>query len=266
MIPFREILHPDTSSSLLLVLAKRLSYESKGQNRSTVENSLHLALQVLQTRKLGTTTERELQRLIRHVRRRSDKCYCDEANSQEVVGVPSSVLNDTGNRLHIYGYEVRRLFHRWQHSATSLDWPDYLASRTDSREKRRLRRNAVKYLSADEAKRYIASFHHGRIVRSNGRRYRAGRWMYVLDQTGKYLYLGWKKRGYFHHSSFVAGAPVLCAGFITFDRTGEIRQISLHSGHYKPDMRQGEMLLDFLADKSRLGPDIKHIKMIQFEE
>ena len=66
-----------------------------------------------------------------------------------------------------------------------------------------------------------------------------GEYIFVLDQTNTNLYVAKKVKGYFHHSSFVAGAPVTCAGMLEL-RSGEIYDVYLFSGHYKPTKEDGE--------------------------
>ena len=53
--------------------------------------------------------------------------------------------------------------------------------------------------------------------------------MFVLDQTGQDLFVAKKRKGRFHHTSFVRGEPVQSAGFITFDKNG---RITFHTEHF----------------------------------
>lgn len=55
---------------------------------------------------------------------------------------------------------------------------------------------------------------------------------YVIDLEGN-LYINPHKVGQYHHSSFIGGKKVLCAGMIKVI-DGKIRNINTNSGHYKP--------------------------------
>ena len=57
--------------------------------------------------------------------------------------------------------------------------------------------------------------------------------LFAMDNM-EFLYLGPPKlAGTFHHSSFLSGKPVLCAGEIAVDQ-GKITKVSNSSGHYRP--------------------------------
>ncbi|KAK9760404.1 hypothetical protein K7432_015592 [Basidiobolus ranarum] len=53
------------------------------------------------------------------------------------------------------------------------------------------------------------------------------------------VYMGRKVAGRFHHSTFLAGGPVLCGGTIAVSH-GELRELTNASGHYKPSKQQLE--------------------------
>lgn len=57
------------------------------------------------------------------------------------------------------------------------------------------------------------------------------KWIFVIDVAGD-LYMCRKRKGHFHHSSFVAGGPVLAAGRISVD-DGHVVCIGPNSGHYR---------------------------------
>lgn len=58
------------------------------------------------------------------------------------------------------------------------------------------------------------------------------KWIFVVALDGR-MYLGRKRKGQFHHSSFVAGRPIIAAGKAVIKR-GRILAIEPHSGHFKP--------------------------------
>ncbi len=93
-----------------------------------------------------------------------------------------------------------------------------------------------------------------------------GRCLFALDPTGR-LYVGdatalspdavaWAEGRpglpeirVWHHSSFVSGGPVLCAGDLATDTTGRLRRISNWSGHYKPGPETLATALRVLRDQ-----------------
>jgi hypothetical protein len=58
---------------------------------------------------------------------------------------------------------------------------------------------------------------------------------YLNSKTGEYIFCNTHRTGYDHHSSFLAGAPVMAAGEWIVDTTGKIRVLTGKSGHYKPE-------------------------------
>lgn len=92
------------------------------------------------------------------------------------------------------------------------------------------------------------------------------RWLYVLDVDGR-LYAGdatglspdaraWVERRsgleeirVWHHSSFVAGRPVLCAGDLATDESGRLVRVTNWSGHYRPDAAALAAALRALRDQ-----------------
>jgi len=57
--------------------------------------------------------------------------------------------------------------------------------------------------------------------------------IWVMSEKGK-LYVGNHIKGMVHHSSFLAGADVMCGGEM-WARNGKIQFLSAKSGHYQPD-------------------------------
>ena len=70
--------------------------------------------------------------------------------------------------------------------------------------------------------------------------YNPALWAYVISVTGR-IYIHHHEADHFHHSSFLAGARVACAGMIAVSE-GRILYVSNKSGHYQPspaDLYQG---------------------------
>jgi hypothetical protein len=86
--------------------------------------------------------------------------------------------------------------------------------------------------------------------------------IFVMDLAGN-IYLTFDRvEGVFHHSSFVAGAPVAAAGDFTIEQ-GRISRISNYSGHYKPPAETLERVKTRLTE---LGVDFSDAKIARFGE
>lgn len=87
------------------------------------------------------------------------------------------------------------------------------------------------------------------------------KWIWVLDRQRR-LYVHAKRRGTFHHSSFVEGGEVLSAGGLDAD-DGRVRRLTADSGHYRPSldnfMATVSLLRDWGADLSAAVLSAKHI-------
>lgn len=68
----------------------------------------------------------------------------------------------------------------------------------------------------------------------------------------KILYICEHVEGGFHHSSFMAGGHVRCAGMIKIDN-GLVKEISNNSGHYKPPVENLKSLVKHLHEKGCLA-------------
>ena len=64
-------------------------------------------------------------------------------------------------------------------------------------------------------------------------RYHQGLAIYVMDSMGNLYVSSFQSVGLFHHSSFLAGQPVACAGKLIV-KGGQLLYIDVNSGHYQP--------------------------------
>ena len=86
---------------------------------------------------------------------------------------------------------------------------------------------------------------------------RSGYAIFVFDQNQN-LYLSFKaKQGKIHHSSLLAGIPILCAGEMQIFQ-GQLKYINNRSGHYQPPPKTLKSLLKFLEQK---GVDLKKVQI-----
>jgi hypothetical protein len=111
----------------------------------------------------------------------------------------------------------------------------------------------VKYLSHAERQAYKVTIHNGRMYGADGKPFdtskattafanNKGRAIFVMDHRGNIYVSNEQTRGKFHHSSFLAGAPVAAAGDIRVEN-GVIKAISRKSGHYRPTENQLNQVL-----------------------
>lgn len=169
----------------------------------------------------------------------------DKNRKRAVSAANSGVIE---NVVHVYGTVMEELYQRWRCGNSNRDWFDFLSKYATAAEKQRMRRNAVQYLTKYEAQQYLVNFGMTGALWLNNQTIRPGLYMFVLDTTGQHLYIGEKRKGKFHHTSFVGGAPVQCAGFLKI-RGGRIVGIRLHSGHYKPRSYHARLFRNFLCEK-----------------
>ncbi|CAK9188346.1 unnamed protein product [Ilex paraguariensis] len=71
-------------------------------------------------------------------------------------------------------------------------------------------------------------------------------------------YLGPKRKGSFHHSSFLAGGATLAAGQLKA-KDGKLKSVSASSGHYRPTDKNLGSFLDFLKDN---GVHLEEVEVI----
>jgi hypothetical protein len=101
----------------------------------------------------------------------------------------------------------------------------------------------VRYLTEAERAPFALTFRDGKIWGADGNLYDttdavslhsdSGRAIFVMDADGNFYAAKDHRRGKFHHSSLVAGAPVAAAGELAVVR-GVLTAISDKSGHYLP--------------------------------
>ncbi|KAI9916071.1 hypothetical protein PsorP6_007013 [Peronosclerospora sorghi] len=183
---------------------------------------------------------------------------------------------------HRYGFHLRAFHQAWldemdamrETTCASQDtsffhWLDYGNGRhvhVPACSQSHLRTTFVHYCSEDERKRYELAFvSHGQNVcvqyAASGRTVHTderSKWIFVLDLAGR-MYLSRKRKGKFHHSSFVSGAPILAAGKIII-KHGVIRAVEPHSGHFKPRL---ENLLVLCFVLTNHGVDMDGVALVK---
>ncbi|KAE9590053.1 hypothetical protein Lal_00037749 [Lupinus albus] len=117
----------------------------------------------------------------------------------------------------------------------------------------KLRKQCIKYLGPQEREHYeyivcegkITHKHSGDVLHTKEGSEDA-KWIFVMS-TSKKLYAGKKKKGSFHHSSFLAGGATLAAGRLEAEQ-GILKSISAYSGHYRPSDDSIESFLSYLKE------------------
>ena len=85
-------------------------------------------------------------------------------------------------------------------------------------------------------------------------------WIYVSDSHYN-LYLGIKQKGYFQHSSFLAGGPITSAGTLVI-KDGVLIACNPMSGHYRT---KAVYFKRFIEELEREGADLSQVKVGQTE-
>lgn len=101
---------------------------------------------------------------------------------------------------------------------------------------------AVVYLDETQREAYRVHGRDGKLVDATGRALDGGppdaegkprRAIYSMDTAGNLYATFDHAKGRFHHSSFLAGGPVACAGEMVIE-DGRIIELTNMSGHYRP--------------------------------
>ncbi|KAI8563092.1 hypothetical protein RHMOL_Rhmol03G0086600 [Rhododendron molle] len=127
----------------------------------------------------------------------------------------------------------------------------------------KLRQQCIKYLGPQERENYQYIVAEGKIVHKQSGNFldtskgKSGmKWIFVMS-TSKKLYAGQKKKGIFHHSSFLAGGATLAAGRLEVE-DGTLKSISPYSGHYRPTDDSLDIFLSFLKEN---GVDLDGVEI-----
>lgn len=158
---------------------------------------------------------------------------------------------------HRYGHSLHKYYDVWANEQSGqpffywLDIGDGRDVDLQDCSRSKLREQCIKYLGPQERDHYEYTVVDGLFVHkqsgelldttkgSGGSKY-----IFVMSTLEK-LYAGEKKKGVFHHSSFLAGGATLAAGrLVAID--GTLKSISAYSGHYRPTDDNLNTLLDFL--------------------
>jgi hypothetical protein len=139
---------------------------------------------------------------------------------------------------HRYGGNLKYWYNIWKDADTTdgfWEWLDNGPGKdmdTEECTRETLDKSQVKYLTIIERESYFVEPKDGLLRYTQSGDVVDGPKIFVMDPKGAF-YMGDKKRGRFHHSSFLAGSPVLVAGSAVLAQ-GKFTELTPHSGHYRP--------------------------------
>ncbi|XP_059463561.1 IQ domain-containing protein IQM3-like [Corylus avellana] len=132
----------------------------------------------------------------------------------------------------------------------------------------KLRQQSIKYLGPQERENYEYEVVEGKIFHKQTadpldtiRGSEGVKWIFVMS-TSKKLYAGRKKKGVFHHSSFLAGGATVAAGRLVAEQ-GILKSISPYSGHYRPTDDRLDSILSLLKEN---GVNLNEVKIYKANE
>ncbi|WP_188150891.1 RHS repeat-associated core domain-containing protein, partial [Teredinibacter waterburyi] len=137
---------------------------------------------------------------------------------------------------------------------------------------------AVTYLAPEQRNDYEVGIENGLLVHKGGSL--AGRpvdtldagdaWsgtgkaIFVMDTQGKIYLSNSYPVAEFHHSSFLAGAPVASAGMMNV-ANGMILEVSNDSGHYQPPQSLNDQVMNELRDQGLGDDSLKKIERPDYD-
>ncbi|KAL0555358.1 hypothetical protein IC582_009302 [Cucumis melo] len=169
---------------------------------------------------------------------------------------------------HRYGHSLHLYYEEWCKAKAGQPffyWLDVGEGKdVDLKEcpRSKLRQQTIKYLGPQEREHYEYVVVDGKIVHKQSGTFldtkrgpKGTKWIFVMS-TFKRLYAGEKKKGAFHHSSFLAGGATLAAGRLEVE-DGVLKAISAYSGHYKPTDDHLDIFLKFLEENGVVLKDVE---------
>ncbi|KAF7113040.1 hypothetical protein RHSIM_RhsimUnG0166600 [Rhododendron simsii] len=160
---------------------------------------------------------------------------------------------------HRYGHCLHKYYEEWCRTDAGqpffywLDVGDGKEVDLKDCPRSKLREQCIKYLGPQEREQYEYLVVEGKIVHKESgnsldtsKGLPGAKWIFVLSTTKK-LYAGQKKKGVFHHSSFLAGGATLATGRLEAEE-GFLKYISPYSGHYRPTEDSLGGFLTFLKE------------------
>ncbi|XP_059296929.1 IQ domain-containing protein IQM3-like isoform X2 [Lycium ferocissimum] len=160
---------------------------------------------------------------------------------------------------HRYGHNLHIYYEEWCKTDSGqpfffwLDLGDGKKVDLEDCPRSKLQKQSIKYLGPQEREHNEYIVADGKIVHEKTgnlldttKGLPGAKWIFVMS-TSRRLYAGEKKKGMFHHSSFLAGGATLAAGRLVVE-DGRVKSISAYSGHYRPTEDRLDSFLSFLNE------------------
>ena len=189
----------------------------------------------------------------------------------EKAGFSGKTLNEsywveTFAESHLYNH--KSLISDWKEDSTDLSYEEWSKGKIPESEKLK----KVTYCNKKERAEYLVSFEkddNGNIILTkNNKPYDTkeertefsgnGVAIFVVGSDQK-LYCGTHDHGKFHHSSFLSGASVLCAGEIII-KDGKVEAFTSKTGHYQSGRQEVINFVKFLKEQ---GLDLSKITYVE---
>ncbi|KAI9119797.1 hypothetical protein K1719_009186 [Acacia pycnantha] len=156
---------------------------------------------------------------------------------------------------HRYGHNLHVYYNVWvrSHSSQSffywLDDGDGKDLDLEKCPRSDLQKQCIHYCKPEERKAYAVIIKKGKLVYRQNKvpvntTPEGSKWIFVLS-TCRTLYVAEKKKGLFHHSSFLAGGATIASGRLVASH-GILHAIWPYSGHYCPTDKHFQEFINFL--------------------
>ncbi|XP_020579030.1 IQ domain-containing protein IQM6-like [Phalaenopsis equestris] len=169
---------------------------------------------------------------------------------------------------HRYGHNLQFYYECWLHCVNNqpffywLDEGEGMEVKLNECLRSTLQQQCIRYLGPKEREAYEVIVEDGKLIYKKSRERLDttrgpvdSKWIFVLS-TLKKLYVGLKRKGMFHHSSFLAGGATSAAGRIVAEK-GILKAAWPHSGHYRPTEENFEEFMSFLEENNVDLTDVK---------
>jgi hypothetical protein len=180
---------------------------------------------------------------------------------------------------HIAGHPAEVVKLKWEAAKTKLSLPDWIEQvvipqseedrigalyKNETSYDAKLMEAGVTYCSPQQRRDFlIEAWEDGIFSNANFEPFHTGLmksvagdgWAIFVVDLAKRLYAGPYTYGQFHHSSFLAGAPVLSAGEIAVDQ-GRVVGLTNNTGHYNSGPYQLKCMLELLQANGVLLHDV----------
>ncbi|XP_044506746.1 IQ domain-containing protein IQM3 [Mangifera indica] len=175
---------------------------------------------------------------------------------------------------HRYGHSLHFYYEEWCKADSGqpffywLDVGDGKDLDLKECQRSKLRQQCIRYLGPKEREHYEYDVVQGKIIHKQtgdlldtNKGPEGAKWIFVMS-TSKKLYAAEKKKGMFHHSSFLAGGATIAAGRLEAE-LGILKSISAYSGHYRPT---DDRLDSFLSCLKENGVNIDEVEIHRAED